>query len=139
MGTDFSYRELEILAEIRDWTEAQAVSSLAGSEDVDGHASWAIALAPTAKDAGYGKIVLYLDKEQLVTRKVVFHDAGGTVVKALLQTDVKNVGAIPTAYRLEMQTPAKESKTTVVLSDVKYDTGLADDFFTERQMQRGPK
>ena len=139
MGTDFSYRDLEILAKIRDWTEAEATSSLAGGEDVDGHACWAIALAPTAKDAGYGKIVLFLDKEQLVTRKVAFYDAGGTAVKTLVQTDVKNVGAIPTAYHTEMVTPAKESKTTVVMSEVKYDTGLADDFFTERQMQRGPK
>jgi outer membrane lipoprotein-sorting protein len=137
MGTDFSFRDLEILAEIRDWTEADAASSLAGSEDVDGQACWAIALAPAAKDAGYAKIVLVLDKEQLVTRKVVFYDASGTAVKTLVQSDVKNVGAIPTAYRMVMETPAKESKTTVVLSDVKYDTGLADDFFTERQMQRG--
>lgn len=138
MGTDFSFRDLEILAEIRDWTEADAASSLGGSEDVDGRACWAIALVPAGKDAGYAKIVLFLDKEQLVTRKVVFYDAGGTAVKTLVQSDVKDVGAIPTAYRMVMETPAKESKTTVVLSDVKYDTGLADDFFTERQMQRGP-
>jgi hypothetical protein len=139
MGTDFSFRDLEILAEIRDWTEADAASSLGTGEDVDGHACWAIALVPAAsKDAGYPKIVLFLDKEQLVTRKVVFYDASGAAVKTLVQTDVKNVGAIPTAYHLVMETPAKQSKTTVVLSDVKYDTGLADDFFTERQMQRGP-
>jgi outer membrane lipoprotein-sorting protein len=115
MGTDFSYRDLEILAEIRGWTEAQAASALTGSEDVS------------------------FDKELLVPRKLVFHDAGGTVVKTLVQSDVKNVGAIPTPYRMEMRTPAKESRTEVVLSDVKYDTGLADDFFTERQLQRGPR
>jgi outer membrane lipoprotein-sorting protein len=139
MGTDFSYRDLEILAEIRGWTEAQAASALAGSEDVDGHACWVIALTPTAHDGGYGKIVLSLDKELLVLRKLVFHDAGGAVVKTLTQSDVKNVGAIPTAYHMDMQTPAKGSHTDVASTEVKYDTGLADDFFTERQLQRGPR
>ncbi|HWP65062.1 MAG TPA: outer membrane lipoprotein-sorting protein [Candidatus Limnocylindria bacterium] len=138
MGTDFSYRDLEILAEIREWTEEQAVSSLLGAEDVDGLACWAIALAPTTED-GYEKIVLYLDKEQLVTRKVVFQDGKGTAVKILTQSDVRPVGAIPTAYRMEMQTPAKESRTTVVLTKVEYNAGLGDDFFTERQLQRGPR
>jgi len=138
MGTDFSYRDLEILAEIRGWTEAQAASALVGSEDVDGHACWTIALTPAERD-GYGKIVLSLDKELLVLRKLIFHDAGGVMVKTLLQSDVKNVGAIPTAYRMDMQTPAKESRTEVVITEVKYDTGLADDFFTERQLQRGPR
>jgi outer membrane lipoprotein-sorting protein len=139
MGTDFSYRDLEILAEIRGWTDAQAASTLVGSEDVDGHASWVIALAPTASDGGYGKIVLALDKELLVPRRLTFHDAAGAAVKTLRQSDIKNVGAIPTPYRTEIETLAKGTRTTVALSDVKYDAGLADDFFTERQLQRGPR
>jgi outer membrane lipoprotein-sorting protein len=139
MGTDFTYRDLDILAEIRDWTEAEAASALGGSEDVDGHACWTITLTPTGSDGGYAKFVLALDKELLVLRKLIFQDAGGTVVKTLTQGDVKTVGAIPTAYRMDMQTPAKGSHTDVVLTDVKYDTGLGDDFFTERQLERGPR
>lgn len=139
MGTDFSYRDLEILAELRNWTDAQATSKLTGSEDVDGHASWVIELTPTADDGGYGTIVLWLDKELLVPRKMTFRDAKGTPVKTITQTDIKNVGAIPTAYRMEIQTLEKGSRTAVVLTDVKYDSGLGDDFFTERQLQRGPR
>jgi outer membrane lipoprotein-sorting protein len=139
MGTDFSYRDLEIIAEIRGWTEAQAASSLTGSEDVDGKACWVIALTPATSDGGYGKIVLWLDKEILVPRQITFHDAKGTAVKTLRQTDIKNVGAIPTPYHVQMETLGKGSKTDITLSDVKYDTGLGDDFFTERQLQRGPQ
>jgi hypothetical protein len=139
MGTDLSYRDLEILARIRDWTEAEAASALTGSEDVDGHACWTITLTPTASDSGYAKFVLALDKELLVLRKLTFQDAGGTAVKTLTQGDVRNVGAIPTAYRMDMQTPAKGSHTDVVLTEVEYDTGLGDDFFTERQLERGPR
>jgi outer membrane lipoprotein-sorting protein len=139
MGTDFSYRDLEILAELRNWTEEQAPSKLTGSENVDGHACWVIELAPTSDDGGYGGIVLWFDKEQLVPRKMTFRDAKGTAVKTLLQTDVKNVGAIPTPHRMEIQTLDKGSRTEVVLTEVKYDTGVGDDFFTERQLQRGPR
>jgi hypothetical protein len=139
MGTDFSYRDLEILAELHGWTEAQAASALTGGEDVDGHACWVIALTPSPADGGYAKIVLWLDKEQLVPRKLTFHDAQGTTVKTLLQTDVKNVGAIPTSYRMVMETLEKGSRTEGVLSDVKYDSGLGDDFFTERRLEHGPR
>jgi outer membrane lipoprotein-sorting protein len=139
MGTDFSYRDLEIVAELPGWTEQDAPSKLTGSEDVDGHACHVIELTPKPDDGGYGKIALWIDKEQLVPRKMTFHDAKGTAVKTLRQTDVKNVGAIPTPYRVEMQTVEKGSRTEIVLTDVKYDTGLADDFFTERQLQRGPR
>jgi len=38
MGTDFSYRDLEILREIQDWTEEEAPAKLIGEEQVDGHA-----------------------------------------------------------------------------------------------------
>lgn len=137
MGTDFSYRDLEILGEIQDWTEADAPSTLTGVEEVDGHACHVIELHPRQEGMRYGKIVVWLDKELLVFRKMDFYDTGSTLEKTLSQTDIRDIGPIPTAHHLEMRNTKKGSRTEVVLSNIAYDTNLADSLFTERQLQRG--
>jgi outer membrane lipoprotein-sorting protein len=137
MGTDFSYRDLEILNEIRNWTDKEAPAKLAGEEALDGEPCHVIELAPT-QEGGYAKIVVWMDKEQLVSRKMDFHDKSGKHVKTLLQGDVRDVGGIPTAHHLEMKNVEKGSSTDVKITEVKYDSGLSDDLFTERQLKRGP-
>jgi hypothetical protein len=137
MGTDFSYRDLEILGEIRNWTEKEARSKLVGQEDVDGKPCHVIELAPQ-QEGGYGKIVVWMDKDLLVSRKMDFHDKDAKHVKTLLQGDIRDVGAIPTAHHMEMKNVEKGSSTEVKLTEVKYDSGLSDDLFTERQLKRGP-
>lgn len=138
MGTDFSYRDLAILAEIRSWTEKQASSKLVGQEDVDGKSCYVIELAPQQEE-GYAKIVVWMDKDLLVSRKMDFYTADGKHVKTLLQGDIRNVGAIPTAHHMEMKNVEKGSSTDVKLTEVKYDSGLSDDLFTERRLKRGPR
>jgi outer membrane lipoprotein-sorting protein len=137
MGTDFSYGDLDILGEIQDWTEQDAPSALTGSEAVDGRACHVIELRPQQRDALYGRIVIWVDQELLVTRKIEFHGTDGTHLKTLTQQDIREVGPIPTAHRLEMRSLKKETRTEVELSDIGYDRGLSDEVFTERQLKRG--
>ncbi len=137
MGTDFSYRDLELLAEIPDWTEADAASQLRGVEDIDERPCHVIELRPAAKDVGYARIVLWLDTELLVSRKLDFFADTGVHVKTLHQRDFRNIDAIPTPHRLEMGQLEKGSRTEVEISDVRYDAALSDDVFTERQLKRG--
>ena len=137
MGTDFSYRDLEILGEIRNWTEKEASSKLIGQEDVDGKPCHVIELKPL-QEGGYGKIVVWMDKDLLVSRKMEFHDKDAKHVKTLLQGDIRDVGAIPTAHHMEMKNVEKGSSSEVKLTEVKYDSGLPDELFTERQLKHGP-
>ncbi len=137
MGTDFSYHDLEILGEIQDWTEDDAPSALTGSEALDGHACHVIELRPQQEGMSYSRIVIWLDQEQLVSRKLDFYDRNGTHLKTLTQTDIRNMGTIPTPHRLEMRNLKKGSHTEVELTEVAYNAGVSDDVFTERYLQRG--
>ena len=137
MGTDFSYRDLEILGEIQDWTEDDARSALLGAESVDGHDCHTIELRPKGDDEGYERIVLWVDKDGLVVRKMDFYEKGGVLVKTLALTDIRDVGPIPIAHRMEMRNVKKESRTAVDLSDVRFGADLSDDLFTQRQLERG--
>src|SRR5215470_2597899 len=74
MGTDFSYRDLGILAEIHGWTEDHASSTLVGEETVDGRPCYVIALRPKPEETAYGRIQLWLDKDTLVSRRMDFFE-----------------------------------------------------------------
>ena len=137
VGTDFTYRDLEILAEIARWSESEAPATLEGEESIDGTACWRISLRPQQEGMVYGRIVLWLDKEKLAARKLDFFDRDGTQRKSLALQEIRDDGPIPTAHRLEMRTLAKGSRTVVDLPEVKYDTGLEDDLFTQRYLERG--
>ena len=52
-------------------------------------------------------------------------------------SDIRNVGGIPTAFRWEMKNEQNGSRTVVEFSEIKYDTGLSDDLFTQRSLERG--
>lgn len=138
VGTDFSYEDLSIMAEALDWGPDKAGAALAGEETVDGHASDVIELAPTAAaDISYGKVRLWLGRDDQVVRKYEFADRAGQVVKTLLLSDIRDVGGIPAAHRLEMRNERAGSHTLVELTELKYNTGLDDEVFTQRRLEKG--
>jgi outer membrane lipoprotein-sorting protein len=137
MGTDFSYQDLGILSEAPSWTEEEAPSTLVGEETVDGRPCHVIALRPKQEDIAYARIQVWLDKETLVPRRMDFFDKDDAPIKSLRFEGIENIGAFPTARVLEMRQLKTGSKTRIESSDVKYDTGLSDDLFTQRYLERG--
>lgn len=137
VGTDFSYEDLAIVSQITDWTEADARAALLRDEPVDGAPCAVIELTPVAKELGYGQVRIWMRRADSVILKFEFVDKKGQVAKALTVSDVRPIGAIPTAFRMEMQNVQAGSHTIVQFSSVTYDTGLADDAFTQRTLERG--
>jgi hypothetical protein len=137
-GTDFSYEDLAIMGEAIDWSEAEAHAALAGEEAVDGQLSDIVELTPTpAADVHYGKVRLWIGRDDQVVRRYQFLDSDGQVAKTLLLTDIRDVGGIPAAHRMEMRNERSGSHTTVVISELRYNSGLADEQFTQRRLEKG--
>ena len=120
------------------WTEEDAKSSLLGEGDVGGVPVHNIELRPQREDIGYQKVVVALGRDDLVPRLIEFYEDGDEPLKRITQSDVKSVGPIPVAHKIEVQTPATKSSTTIEVSDVKFDQSLKDDLFTQRTLERGP-
>jgi hypothetical protein len=138
VGTDFSYEDLAIMADVLDWGENQARAALAGSETVDGHLCDIIELAVLpAADVSYGAVRLWLGRDDQVVRKYAFLDARGQLAKTLLLSDVRDVAGIPAAHRLDMRNERTGSHTLVELAELKYNVGLDDDVFTQRRLEKG--
>jgi len=137
VGTDLSYHDLDLLQEMVDWTEADAVSTLRGQEEVDGVACYVVELDPQREDIGYDKIVLWLGTDDLVPRKLEFFDGGTEPVKRMYQRKIERVGKVPVAREAEIARPQKGSRTVLEVAEVQFDRGLDDDIFTERSIEQG--
>ncbi len=137
VGTDFSYEDLAIVSEILDWPEGDAGSSLLRDETTDGHPCAVIELVPTDPDVGYGKIRLWLSRDDLVVRRYEFEDRKGRLSKSLLVSKIEPINEIPTAQHMEMRNERSGSRTIVDFSEVRYDAGLEDNVFSQRRLEQG--
>lgn len=137
VGTDFSFNDLAIIGQITDWTEADAHAALLRDENVDGKLCHAIEFTPGAKDFGYGKVVIWLRDEDSVIVKYSMHDTAGRQEKVLTLGDVRPVGQIPTPFTMEMKNVDSGSRTIVEFTEIKYDTHLGDDMFSQRALEHG--
>jgi len=143
VGTDLSYHDLDLLQDMPSWTEDDAASSLLGEADVEGVATHLIELRPKRDDVGYGRIRLWLGKDDLVSRRTHFFegvdDPADEPAKEILQSDVKMVGKIPVPHRLEVRRPQRGSRTVMEVERVRFDQGLEEDLFSQRALERGER
>jgi hypothetical protein len=150
VGTDLTYHDLDLLAEMPSWTEATASSKLRREERVDGVSCHVIELTPKRDDIGYQRIVVWLGRDDLVVRQVEFFETapssgwfgfgGGESApptRRVRQSDVHPVGAIPVAHKTEIETPSAGTRTVVTFDRVAFDQDLPDDLFSQPAMEWG--
>jgi len=138
MGTDFSYRDLELLTDVLEWNEEEATSVLSGSDVIEGTDVSLIELTPHKKDVGYTRIVLALTKQDFVIRRMEFYSANTSTPQKVLNMDkIEVVDSIPTPRSLEMKQTVQGSHTTVDVAEVRYNQNLRDDLFTQRTLEQG--
>jgi hypothetical protein len=149
VGTDFTYHDLDLLAELPGWDEDDAAAALRGEQTIDGVPCHVIELTPARDDVGYQRIVLWIGRDDLVVRQVELYEQataagwfglGGepsAPTRRIVQSDVRRVGAIPVPFRAEVHTPAAGSKTIVTFAAVSFDQSLPDDLFTQPALEWG--
>jgi outer membrane lipoprotein-sorting protein len=137
VGTDFSYEDLAIITQVLDWNDTEARASLLRDEERDGQPFHVIELVPTGKELSYARLRLWLHRDELVILRFEMLDGSGTPVKTLSLSDVRKVGAIPTPFQMEMRSEQSGSRTVVEFTEVTYDTGIGDEAFGQRALERG--
>lgn len=150
VGTDFTYHDLDLLAEMPRWGEADASATLRGEETVDGAPCHVIELTPARADIGYERIVLWLGREDLFARRIEFYEqapargwlgfGGGEAsppTRRITQSDLRRVGAIPVPFHVEVETPAANSRTRVQFERVTFGDRLPDELFTQPALEWG--
>ncbi len=149
--TDFTYHDLDLLTDLLNWTDDEAGSTLKGSEIVGGVPCHVIELEPHLPYVVYSRVMLWLDKADLVPRQVEFYEApkraglfglfgdrsadDGRPVRRYHQSDIRMIGPVPVAHRIEVETPAEGSRTTVQVEQVRFDQGLNEAFFEPGRLE----
>lgn len=138
MGTDFSYNDLT------QPHPDEFVHKLLSSENIEGSDCWKIESVhktytgdPAFKDRDkyqYSKAISWTRKDNYVSIKAIMYDKKGQEYKLFKTGDVRKVDGIWTAHVLEMENLKEKNRTVLTITAVKYNTGVQDSFFTEREL-----
>lgn len=129
MGTDFSYEDLGS-HNLDDYNY-----TLLGSEIYDGEGCYVVESVPKpGKEKSYDKTTSWIRKDIFLAIKIDFYDKKGNFLKSLHTADIEKIDGIWTIRRMEMENAEKKHRTILEFTNVRYNTGLKDNIFTERNL-----
>lgn len=130
MGSDFTYDDMGKRNVDED------THTLICDETINGSNCWKIESLPLEKDTYYDKKVLWVNKDARVIIKAEYYDSQG-LIKTFSVKDLKRHNGIWTIFKMEMENKRENHTTTMRMSDVQYDIGVADSFFQVSTISRG--
>ena len=135
MGSDFSYADVGLL-KIDDYRHTLLRTERLGDEEVYVVESVPVSDAIRRAD-GFARKIWWIRKETFTVAKAEFLDNGGKVIKVLTGSEVIDLGGGAwLASRMEMRNLTSGSRTIITFKNIKVNTGVADDYFTIRQLTR---
>lgn len=129
MGTDFSYEDLGS-HDLDDYNY-----TLLRSEIFNDQVCYVVESVPKpGKKKPYKKTISWIRKDIFLVIGVDFYDKKGKFLKRLLATNIEKIDGIWTVKVMEMENVQKNHTTTLEFENVRYNTGLKNDVFTERNL-----
>jgi hypothetical protein len=125
LGTDFNYEDLGFQN-----LEFQQ-HSLADGVDKEGRDCLRVESVPQA-GWWYGRLVNCIDRKTFLPLRTEYYDRTGELWKIRTLEGIKTIQGYPTPTVITMQTVPARTLTRITLSDIRYDTGLADVLFEPR-------
>jgi outer membrane lipoprotein-sorting protein len=137
MGTDLSYRDLELIVRIQQWNDAESTATLLPEETLDGKACQVVELVPKNEEFSYSKYRLWFGKDDALLDQVDVYDADAKVFKRMRMRDYKRIQDYATAQEAEVSNVQYNTRTRFKISNVRYDSGVPDSLFTVASIQKG--
>lgn len=133
MGSDFTYDDLGERHPDEDR------HSLLREEKYNGEACYVVESVPRGSDDAFSKTVSWIAKDKWIGLKREYYDENGQVYKTLNIDEFEEIDDYWVITNMSMKDLDRDHSTRIEMENVKFDTGLTDSFFSERQMQRGPR
>ncbi|HYE72829.1 MAG TPA: outer membrane lipoprotein-sorting protein [Blastocatellia bacterium] len=107
------------------------------SEMMDGRKAYKIEGRPVSSDRSqYSYIYLWVAHDIPYVLHAQMYDERGQRVREFHASDIVKISGIWVAKRIEMNSPAEGSKTTLVVDDIRFNTGLKEDLFTQQSLEK---
>jgi outer membrane lipoprotein-sorting protein len=130
MGTDFSYADLD-RRDLRD-----SVTVLKGDESLDDIPCWRIDASPRADDSSYGRLEIWVRKDNSVPVKWLMYARSGVLVKTLAAKQIRQIDGRWFIIRSAMTNHADGRETELVLDHITVTTQIPDREFTLRALEK---
>jgi outer membrane lipoprotein-sorting protein len=134
MGTDFTNDDLvKQSSVVNDYNH-----QLIGDSTIQKYDCYKIEMLPK-EDAAvvWGKIILFIDKEEYMQMRVEYYDEDGYLINLMNFYDVKVMDGRLIPTRMEM-IPAEspDKKTVMIFNSIEFDIDIDEDYFTTQNMKR---
>ena len=131
MGSDFTYDDLG------DRQPSADVHKLLREETIDGENCYVVESIPKEEEYIYSKTITWIIKDKWIGKKKEFYDEDDDLLKTLTVKKSEKIKNCQIITLSEMHNVQSDHKTIMELKNVKLDTGIPDNKFTERMMKRG--
>ncbi len=137
MGSDLSYGDI-LGHRPSDWH-----AKLLREDTLDGTPVYVIEATPVSPaiqtSSGYAKQVLTIDKTNFIALKTDYQDDTGQPLKTISVSDVKALGETGKYQFMKVQADQLQTghHTTLIYEQFHHCTGLGDDVFTQRALEKG--
>lgn len=138
LGTDLSFEDMkkETKVEPSDY-RWQAV----GEETIDGHRCWlvegVVVDQGTARETGYGRVLLRVDAQLSIPRFLEYWDPGGVPLKTIRLLDIEAIDGIYTPRRIEATNLQTGHRTQVRFERIDHRAEIPADLLTEASLRHG--
>ncbi len=131
MGSDFTYDDLG------DRHPSSDTHKLLREEKLNGEDCYVVESTPKEEEYMYSRTVTWIIKDKWIGMKKEFYDEDEDHLKTLSVKKYEKIGDFWTILHSEMHNVQKDHTTKMELHNVKINTGIPDNKFTERMMKRG--
>jgi len=127
-GTDFTYEDMEAKMYSEKW-----IPELIKKDDI----LYTLQLTPK-KDVktDYSKMIMEVRTDNFYPVKIAHFDKGNTLVKVMIREQIEKENGYWISKNYQMEDLKGKHKTKMMIQDVKFDSGLTDETFTERYLTR---
>ena len=131
MGSDFTYDDLG------DRKLDADTHKLLREETVNGKECYVVESISKDEEYMYTKTITWINKSNFIGMKKEFYDEDEDLLKILTIKKYEEISGFWVITNSEMKNVQKDHKTSIILSNVKVNTGVPASKFTERMMMRG--
>jgi outer membrane lipoprotein-sorting protein len=137
MGSDFAYADMSA-GDIDDYNY-----KLMSSEMINGNDCYVIEETPATekikKDEGYGKKITWVRKDIFHRVQVKYYDKHGNYLKVMNLSGFKELeeaGVWIATHVVMINEQKKGNETVITYDEIEVNTGISDDFFTQRYLAK---
>lgn len=127
-GTDFTYEDMEAKRYSESW-----IPELVKTEE--NHYVLLLKPKPETKTQ-YSKLIMWVRSDIFYPSKVELYDKGGNLYKIVSMGKIEKIGNYWISKELQMEDLKEGRKTIMETIEIKLDSNLSDELFTERYLMR---